>query len=73
MNMGLGHGVGLNIHEAPAVNAESDSILKENMVITIEPGIYLKNRFGVRIEDLCIVKKDGLLNLCTASKQLTTL
>lgn len=70
---GLGHGVGLDIHEAPTINAESDTTLKENMVITIEPGIYLKGRFGVRIEDLCLVKKDGLINLCTASKQFTTI
>ena len=56
---GLGHGVGLEIHELPFVNSRSDIVLKENMVITIEPGIYLPGEFGVRIEDSILVKKDG--------------
>ncbi len=46
-----GHGVGLDIHEFPVISAKSDTIIEENMVFTIEPGIYLPNEFGVRIED----------------------
>ena len=46
-----GHGVGLDIHELPVINSKNDTIIKENMVFTIEPGIYLNNQFGVRIED----------------------
>jgi len=56
---GLGHGVGLEIHEEPVINAASKTVLKENMVITIEPGIYIENFGGVRIEDMLIVKKNG--------------
>jgi Xaa-Pro aminopeptidase len=56
---GLGHGVGLEIHEEPVINAASKTVLRENMVITIEPGIYIENFGGVRIEDILIVKKNG--------------
>jgi len=63
---GVGHGVGLFIHEAPVMNALSKAILEEGMVITIEPGIYMTGRFGVRTEDLCVIKQSGCVNL-TAS------
>jgi Xaa-Pro aminopeptidase len=66
---GLGHGVGLDIHEPPFVNAYTETFLEENMVVTVEPGIYLQGQFGIRIEDLCIVKKEGLISLSTADKQ----
>ncbi|MDD2524010.1 MAG: Xaa-Pro peptidase family protein [Endomicrobiaceae bacterium] len=56
---GTGHGVGLNIHESPSVSQNSKEILKENMVITIEPGIYIPNKFGIRIEDTVLVTKNG--------------
>jgi Xaa-Pro aminopeptidase len=56
---GLGHGVGLDIHELPAVKKEQGVILQENMVITIEPGIYLPGIGGARIEDTVIVQKSG--------------
>jgi len=49
--------VGIDVHEAPLVSMKSKDILKENMVITVEPGIYIKDRVGVRIEDTIIVKK----------------
>lgn len=52
-----GHGVGLEIHENPNIYFEREGSLKKNMVITVEPGIYLENGFGVRIEDMVVVKK----------------
>jgi len=51
-----GHGVGLDIHEYPNINSKSDIILEDNMVFTVEPGIYLNNKFGVRIEDTVVLK-----------------
>jgi Xaa-Pro aminopeptidase len=55
-----GHGVGLDIHELPVIGARSRDIIEENMVFTIEPGIYLPDEFGVRIEDTVIAKSDGV-------------
>lgn len=52
----LGHGIGLDIHEEPFISPKSDSILEEGMVFSIEPGIYLPGEFGVRIEDLVVIK-----------------
>ena len=51
-----GHGVGLDIHEYPTINSKSDLIIEDNMVFTIEPGIYLPNEFGVRIEDTIVMQ-----------------
>ena len=56
---GTGHGVGLEIHEAPNVSGRSAEVLKPGMVITVEPGIYLPGRFGVRIEDMVLVTEKG--------------
>jgi Xaa-Pro aminopeptidase len=67
---GLGHGVGLEIHEEPYLTYKSDCILMENMVITIEPGIYLKETGGVRIEDMLIVKKHSSINLYQSDKKI---
>ena len=70
----LGHGTGLQIHEAPNFSMRYDKVIEENTIMSIEPGIYLPGKFGVRIEDLCIVKKDGIINLCvTAPKKLIVL
>ncbi len=55
-----GHGVGLDIHELPIINKKSETILEENMIFTIEPGIYLEGEFGVRIEDMVRVTSDGV-------------
>jgi Xaa-Pro aminopeptidase len=56
---GLGHGVGMDIHEQPRLSPLGKGILKENMVVTCEPGIYIDGWGGVRIEDLIVVGKDG--------------
>lgn len=56
---GLGHGVGLEVHEAPGIAPRQDVVLKPGMVITIEPGVYLPGRGGVRIEDLVLVTRGG--------------
>ena len=53
----LGHGVGLDIHEIPYINSRIDINLKENMVVTNEPGIYIPNRFGIRIEDTVLITR----------------
>lgn len=66
----LGHGVGMEIHEAPTASPSSDDILAENMIVTVEPGIYIPGKFGVRIEDFVVVKNDGFENLTTADKKL---
>lgn len=67
-----GHGVGLEIHELPHVSIDSEIILKEGMAITVEPGIYLNNKFGIRIEDLVIVEKDGFKTLTNLEKERLT-
>lgn len=65
-----GHGVGIEVHDPIAISSKSNDILEENMIITVEPGIYIKNLGGVRIEDDILVKKDGYEVLTKASKKL---
>ncbi len=64
----LGHGVGLEIHELPYISYRSDTSLKENMVVTNEPGIYLPGKFGVRIEDTVQITKFGCISLTNSEK-----
>lgn len=70
---GLGHSVGIEIHENPNFNMRCDKILKQGTIMTVEPGIYLENRFGVRIEDMVYVTNDGIENLTKSDKTLITL
>lgn len=68
-----GHGLGLEVHEGPAVSFRNDEKLVKNNVITNEPGIYLPGIGGVRIEDDLVIKEDGNVNLMTSSKELVIL
>lgn len=66
---GLGHGVGRMIHEDPRLSIKGDTVLEPNMVVTIEPGIYLPGKGGVRIEDLCLVTEDGCRLFSASTKE----
>jgi Xaa-Pro aminopeptidase len=68
---GLGHGVGLEVHEAPRLSSKSDQTLEAGDVVTVEPAVYLPGRFGVRIEDLVAVTDDGCRNFSGLSKELS--
>jgi Xaa-Pro aminopeptidase len=68
-----GHGVGLEIHEPPRVGSGQNTVLRPGMVITIEPGIYLEGRFGIRIEDMVAVTRTGRLLLTPAPKAMIEL
>jgi Xaa-Pro aminopeptidase len=67
---GLGHGLGLDVHEAPRLSTESGDILQPGNVVTVEPGVYLEGRFGIRIEDDVVVTADGIENLTGFRKDL---
>jgi Xaa-Pro aminopeptidase len=67
---GLGHGVGLEVHEGPRLSPRADDVLAPNEVVTVEPGVYLPGKLGVRIEDLVVVTDDGLRNLSSLPKEL---
>jgi Xaa-Pro aminopeptidase len=70
MGHGLGHGLGLDVHENPRLSTESTDVLEPGNVVTVEPGIYLDGKFGVRIEDDVVVTKDGIENLTGFRKDL---
>jgi len=69
----LGHGVGLEIHEAPVLGPKSNDVLQSGMVFTIEPGVYLPEKGGVRIEDLVALGEEGAEVLTKSSKELLTI
>ncbi|MCX8083890.1 MAG: Xaa-Pro peptidase family protein [Calditerrivibrio sp.] len=58
-NHGLGHSIGIDVHEKPALNANDNTIIQEGMVFTIEPGIYFSGRYGIRVEETVLVTKNG--------------
>jgi Xaa-Pro dipeptidase len=70
---GLGHGVGLEIHEAPMIGYASTGILRDGTPVTVEPGVYLPGRGGVRIEDTLVVRPGGAESLTTAARELVEL
>ncbi len=70
---GLGHGVGLDIHEAPFLGAAADGILGDRTPVTVEPGVYLPGRGGVRIEDTLVVRTGGPVSLTMTTRELLVL
>jgi Xaa-Pro aminopeptidase len=69
---GLGHGLGLEVHEAPRLSTESKDTLASGNVVTVEPGIYLEGRAGIRIEDNVVITDDGIQNFTSFRKDLIT-
>jgi Xaa-Pro aminopeptidase len=68
-----GHGVGLEIHEEPRLSSLVNDVLKSGNVVTVEPGIYIPGKFGVRIEDMAYITDDGIINLTSSPKELIEL
>jgi Xaa-Pro aminopeptidase len=67
---GLGHGVGMDIHEAPRLKAGHTIPMDVGMVVTCEPGVYLEGKYGVRIEDMVVFTESGPMNITRSPKQL---
>lgn len=70
---GTGHGVGIEIHESPNLSPYSKATLETGNVVTVEPGIYIPDEFGVRIEDMALITEDGYINLTSCEKELIIL
>jgi Xaa-Pro aminopeptidase len=70
---GFGHGLGLEVHEAPTAAPTYEGTLPEGAVVSAEPGVYIPGRFGVRIEDVVVVTKNGCTNITTLPKELMVL
>lgn len=68
-----GHGVGVEIHEFPRLSELSDTILETGNLVTVEPGVYIPEKFGVRIEDMAVITENGCENLTRAPKELIIL
>ena len=64
----LGHGIGMNVHEDPIISSKSERNLKQNMVVAVEPGIYVPGKYGVRIEDTILITKEGTETLTKSPK-----
>lgn len=69
----LGHGIGLEVHESPRLTILSEEILKNGMVFTLEPGVYIPGRFGIRIEDIYVIEENKLVQLTKSPKTLVIL
>ena len=69
----FGHGLGLNIHEEPVLSSKYETKLKKNMVVTVEPGVYLPGKFGIRIEDTILINKQDCILLTKSSKNICKL
>jgi Xaa-Pro aminopeptidase len=67
---GLGHGVGIAIHEGPNAGPRSEDPLVPGNVVTVEPGVYLPKRFGVRLEDMILIREGGIENLTSFTKDM---
>lgn len=70
---GTGHGVGIEIHEKPNLSPKSTAILEKGNIVTVEPGIYIPDKFGVRIEDMALITENGCENLTSSPKELIIL
>ncbi len=70
MGHGLGHGVGLDIHELPVLNPRNSQLIPEGAIVTVEPGVYLPGQFGIRIEDFGLVTSAGFTNFCPIPRDL---
>ena len=70
---GTGHGVGIEIHESPNLSPYSKATLETGNIVTVEPGIYIPDEFGVRIEDMALITEDGYINLTSCEKELIIL
>ncbi|MFO7569906.1 MAG: M24 family metallopeptidase, partial [Smithellaceae bacterium] len=70
---GTGHGVGLEVHEAPRLSPKSKDVLKTGMIVTVEPGLYFPGKWGIRIEDTVLVKEKGCEKITKMNKDLTVI